>query len=837
MEAVVEKVRSLMSGVKVPQHYDRVYKDECCFTFDTPFSENGLCVNLKTWLGCAMDMVDLDVTRNGGRGGLYLVQKFKRVPKPEPPEGEKKAEPTKLAIGMSGGFLDEKYEVTREHSLLVVDASGGKETVPLPCIDLPTIVINACDGIIAHQGAQSMEATRSWEDDKELKVSKYAEKLVQQPAVKKISPNPKDWKCEESGDTQNLWLNLSDGHIGSGRKFWDGSGGSNGALNHYNAEKAKGNEFPLVVKLGTITAEGADVYSYAPDEDDMVKDPQLAEHLAHWGIDIMKMKKTEKTLSEMEVDLNSNYDWSRICAGGGTPLVKVRAPGLLGLKNLGNSCYMNSTLQLLLGLPEVKSRYCDEAMQIRKSTTQEPPEDLVGQVAKLTNALNTGRYAPPLKEGEDEEDNLQARVAPHMFKALIGKNHPEFSSGRQQDAAEFVQYFLDQLSRVERTALGSRLETGKSTANMFEFAIEEKLQENGAQARVKYMRNRHNMLPLPVKLDDADNLEEVTASKKPKIEGKEGGATEEVRPVIPFERCLERFAAAEDGISFGGTTVSKSSRVATMPPYLLIQVQRYTLNEQWVPTKLDCRVTMPQVLNLEHLRARGLQPGETELPDSGSSGSGGGGAANAAPAAAAPAPDEMMVAQLVSMLGITENAAKRAALAVSSGDIDMAASWYFEHMEDPDVNAPLPEAGAAVAGGGAAAGGDAVDPDTLAMLTSMGFSEKHVRAALKACGANAERAADWLFSHADSLDADIAALEGSGAAPGPAGSEDYSDGTGEYSLVGFISHIGKHTSHGHYVCHMRRRLDDEWFIFDDQKVAKCADPPTDMGYIYLYRRK
>jgi ubiquitin carboxyl-terminal hydrolase 5/13 len=44
------------------------------------------------------------------------------------------------------------------------------------------------------------------------------------------------------------------------------------------------------VKLGTITPAGADVYSYAPDEDDMVLDPQLASHLAHWGINMMQVR-------------------------------------------------------------------------------------------------------------------------------------------------------------------------------------------------------------------------------------------------------------------------------------------------------------------------------------------------------------------------------------------------------------------------------------------------------------------------------------------------------------------------------------------------------------------
>ena len=35
----------------------------------------------------------------------------------------------------------------------------------------------------------------------------------------------------------------------------------------------------------------ADVYSYP--EDDMVIDPLLADHLAHFGIDIMSMKKVK----------------------------------------------------------------------------------------------------------------------------------------------------------------------------------------------------------------------------------------------------------------------------------------------------------------------------------------------------------------------------------------------------------------------------------------------------------------------------------------------------------------------------------------------------------------
>lgn len=39
----------------------------------------------------------------------------------------------------------------------------------------------------------------------------------------------------------------------------------------------------------TVLPPTLDVYSY--DEDDMVLDPNLAEHLSHFGIDMLKMQK------------------------------------------------------------------------------------------------------------------------------------------------------------------------------------------------------------------------------------------------------------------------------------------------------------------------------------------------------------------------------------------------------------------------------------------------------------------------------------------------------------------------------------------------------------------
>eukprot|EP00434_Breviolum_minutum_P016325 symbB.v1.2.014386.t1/scaffold1052.1/size141681/3 len=338
---------------------------------------------------------------------------------------------------------------------------------------------------------------------------------------------------------------------------------------------------------------------------------------------------------------------------------------------------------------------------------------------------------------------------------------------------------------------------------------------------------------LRVKLEDADNVAEVTAYKaahekeeKDPKKLKTEGVEEEPKPLIQLSTCLARFGAPEEGVEFRGSAASKTTRIATMPRYLLVQLQRYFVDEKWCPAKLDCKVPMPETLNLEHLRGKGLQAGEEEMPEEPDAG------ATAPTAAAAPEADEMIVAQLLSM-GIGENAAKRASLAVNNSGAEAACAWFFEHSEDPDINLP-PTAGYA---GGTAAAAEGFDPEAVSMLCSMGFAEGHVHAALKSCMNSVERAADWLFSHADDLDAAVAAVNGSSNATPSEAKADNEDGVGEYELMGFVSHIGKHTSHGHYVCHMRRGEGGSWVIFDDSKVAKSEAPPLELGYLYLYRRK
>jgi len=804
------------------------------FSFDTPFSPRGLYFSLTSYQSFGADYVAID-QQKAGAPRLYVHLKWTKVAKELPPPSEADG-PKKLAIGVDDGFKvdEEKFDIVKEHALVLL---GGPPVapVPLPCDELPTLVADAANAAINHSSvlAEDKAAAVAWEA--EVKESKYAADLVQLPPTKPISANPADWVCEESGLKENLWLNLSDGHIGSGRRHYDGSGGANGALNHYEQTRVTHppNGFPLVVKLGTITSQGADVYSYAPDEDTEVTDPKLAEHLAHWGINMMAMQKTELSVTELNIQANEKLELDKITEAG-KELVPLTGPGFIGLRNLGNSCYMNSVLQILAATPEFGARFLEPASNIFRTAPEDPSQDVLTQMSKLATGLLTPAYATP-QDGEGGE----CFISPRMFKMALAKGHQEFSSAKQQDALEYMQHLLDKLARAEHAASG-RLGEGAPYSSLFTFALEEKYFVDGMSAYKT--AGGQVTLSLDIPLEMAQNKADVDAymarrEKRQKTDAVDASSAEE-EPVVPkvsLEACLAKFAAAEPVDSFRGRAGAiKTVKLRSFPKYLAIHMRRYYI-DGWTPKKLSVQVQVPDEIDLSALRGSGPSEGEALLPDDDPTPA----AATATAAAPAPLePDEAVVAQLVSM-GFSENGSKRAAVAVQNSNAEAAMEWVFAHMEDADFNDPLPPPGAA---GGAGANG-AAEPDAGAVetLASMGFSPEHAKGALIVTKGDLERAGDWLFSHMDNLDAAVAEALGSASAGGggdastAAADVPLNDGGGQYELLGFISHMGSNTACGHYVCHIKK--ENKWALFNDRKVAVSEDTPRELGYIYILKRK
>ena len=85
-----------------------------------------------------------------------------------------------------------------------------------------------------------------WEE--ELKACSHIENLDQSLVTGHINAKGMA-KCADCDLKTNLWLNLHDGHLGCGRRYYDGSGGNNHAVDHAT-------QFPdrcIALKLGTIT--------------------------------------------------------------------------------------------------------------------------------------------------------------------------------------------------------------------------------------------------------------------------------------------------------------------------------------------------------------------------------------------------------------------------------------------------------------------------------------------------------------------------------------------------------------------------------------------------------
>jgi ubiquitin carboxyl-terminal hydrolase 5/13 len=296
----MEVITSMQDVCRVASAHDPVNNSECCYTFHTPFTKS-ILVNLRSFTATCEEMSMLFEDKKA----IFVRISKARVEK-TPKSNESSSEavgddaaPTKLAIGVEGGFPleDDKFQIISKHSVVVMERNEQGEPKILAEMeyseatknDFPEQIVRSVDSILQHAGVALQQDVKAWSsEDEVIPVSKYANDL---PFVENgvlIDPNPSAWKCQKSGESENLWLNLSDGYIGGGRKNWDGSGGSNGAIDHYHET---GDKYPLVVKLGTITAdlETADCYSYAPDEDGPVKVPNLAQLLEKRGIKIANL--------------------------------------------------------------------------------------------------------------------------------------------------------------------------------------------------------------------------------------------------------------------------------------------------------------------------------------------------------------------------------------------------------------------------------------------------------------------------------------------------------------------------------------------------------------------
>ncbi|NXA38937.1 UBP2 hydrolase, partial [Eudromia elegans] len=129
-----------------------------------------------------------------------------------------------------------------------------------------------------------------------------------------------------------------------------------------------------------------------------------------------------------------------------SPQSSKAVQGLTGLRNLGNTCFMNSILQCLSNTKELRD-YCLQNQYLRDlNNSSRMRTALMSEFAKLIQLLWTS--------------SPNESVSPSEFKTQIQRYAPRFVGYNQQDAQEFLRFLLDGLhSEVNRVLVRPRAAT------------------------------------------------------------------------------------------------------------------------------------------------------------------------------------------------------------------------------------------------------------------------------------------------------------------------------------------------------------------------------------------
>ncbi|TEB19535.1 ubiquitin carboxyl-terminal hydrolase 14 [Coprinellus micaceus] len=815
-----------LNRLRPPRLSQSVHREECTQCFDDQDSPSGLEVCLTCFNGGCLSSDRHHAQNHILKTSHNFTLNVKRTPKPSsksPSRGDGEEPPAKMTkLAILEEREEDKYDTVTKVKCWSCDSSQGKE-IGQDVVDAQPQ--NLVSGVMTSLSSARQSEVKAWEE--EITACEHTLCLEQFESAPIAASGLAH--CKSCDLKENLWLCLTCGSLGCGRKQYGGVPGGNGhGLQHFEESG-----HPVCVKLGTITAEGeADIYCYSCN--DAKQDPELKSHLAAFGINVGSLTKTEKSMTELQIEQNLRYDFS-LLSEDGKALEPVFGTGLTGLANLGNSCYMASVLQTVFALPSFKQRYFSAydgstgSLPHAEACDNPLPADCVEcQLVKVADGLLSGRYSHPedAPARSSEETRLQHEsptpvfqrgVRPMGFKRLVGKGHEEFATMRQQDAEEFLGWFISVVRREKKRVEGQARAVDPTT--VFSYSLEQRLQCNECK-KVRYRTDEQDVVSVAVP----------ATIKKPKDEGEKKTEYEDVQLTSCIDGLLGAEALEYQCPSCAKNVVAiKQTKFASFPEVLVVHAKKFQL-VNWVPAKLDIPIILPSNDTLEftsqHL-GTGLKDGEESLPDESAGGAGGGGGL--------PEFDEAALGQLQAM-GFPLIRCQKALLATgNNGDAEAAMEWLFGHMEDPDIDDPIV---VNKSGGGA-------EPPTeqVSMLMDMGFTSAQAKKALRETSNDAARAVEWLFSHPDDTGEDAAPASGStpaalAALPGT------KDVPVKYRLKAFISHKGPSVHSGHYVAHIRvnpgEGADDGWVLFNDEKVVKADRESVKdlkkLAYLYVFER-
>ncbi|CAM9740054.1 unnamed protein product [Ectocarpus sp. 4 AP-2014] len=532
-----------------------------------------------------------------------------------------------------------------------------------------------------------------------------------------------------------------------------------------------------------------------------------------------------------------------------------------GLVNLGNTCYMNSTLQCMRKVPELR-----EALTSFRPTSSGSGADPGANLVPM--------FTASLRETFNAADRSTEAIPPAMFVQVLRQLFPQFAQQgprggfMQQDAEELYSSVVNTLSQSLKKPTSSAIKEGDTVlytpkaegekegrAKVIKVhpdseGVHYTILPEGKDAKEKNTTGqRISKVHALTDLGNADNVmdalfglemeEEFTCEESGESKVSTSTAKKLVCNIQGGAGASTQINHLADGMKVGlsdkvekhsdklgrDAVFTLNSKIKRLPRYLCIQVLRFfwkatpdSMDHQGVKCKIMRPVTFPSTLDMFEFCSPSLQS-ILKVPRD--------------------AADKLIFEQETK-----EKAAKEAKIAEERAEKEKAKKGkVFAHLSGGGGSSstakppapPAPEAEKSAAEGVQ----ESKDMEVDSAEPPAAPATPAAKAAAPAEGEGEELSDDLKAALAMSMQAEDAGVEGA-AGPGlPA------DFKGTYELFAVVTHKGREADGGHYMGWVRQEGDD-WLVFDDSDVSPCKTEDImnlkgggdwHMAYLTFYRFK
>lgn len=323
-----------------------------------------------------------------------------------------------------------------------------------------------------------------------------------------------------------------------------------------------------------------------------------------------KLRPRKRTISSDSNNENGT-------AGAGQNAKRKSMRRVVGLRNLGNTCFMNSVLQSLSNIQEF-SCYFNTMPSLETSKQKPKAYHSRSMKENLDDVFVVEELRKVLLNLSQGGDGSKGAISPECLFLVIWKVVPQFRGHRQHDAHEFLRYMLDRLhTELQQVSFPMEIasplaqKAGETKTNPYNVPALSHLQSKGRNSIVTnvfggVLQSEVRCLICGMESKKHDPFLDLSLDIPEKFYNKdplEGGEKDKDgnTPVCNISDCLASFTEVEEltetELYYCSSCKCKQKStkrfwIRRLPNVLCLHIKRFRWNN-FYRTKIDLRISFP----------------------------------------------------------------------------------------------------------------------------------------------------------------------------------------------------------------------------------------------------